>query len=59
MFRLETTKSFMHIVFQVQINCFRDLFGRFTLVCSFFDNITEGPDSFYTTVCLPHLLINK
>ena len=44
--RLETTKSFIHIVFQVQINCFCDLFGRFTLVCSFFHKIAEGPDSF-------------
>ena len=23
-----------------------DLFGHFTLVCSFFDKISEGPDSF-------------
>ena len=29
-----------------KLTVFRDLFGRFTLVCSYFDKIAEGPDSF-------------
>ena len=29
-----------------KLTVFRDLFGRFTLVCSFFYKIAEGPDSF-------------
>ena len=54
MLRLETTKSFMHIVFQVQINCFfRNLFGRFTIVC-FFYKIAEGPDSFCHHCIITH-----
>ena len=32
--------------FRYKLTVFRDLFGRFTLVCSFFDKIAEGPDSF-------------
>ena len=46
MLRLETTKVFIHIVFRYKLTVFRDSFGRFTLVCSFFDKIAEGPDSF-------------
>ena len=32
--------------FRYKLTVFRDLFGRFTLVCSFSDKIAEGPDSF-------------
>ena len=32
--------------FRYKLTVFRDLFGRFTLVCSCFDKIAEGPDSF-------------
>ena len=32
--------------FRYKLTVFRDLFGRFTLDCSFFDKIAEGPDSF-------------
>ena len=45
MLRLET-----ELYFRYKLTVFRDLFGRFTLVYSFFDKIAEGPDFFATTV---------
>ena len=44
--RLETTKIFIHIAFQVQINCFSWFVWPFHSRLFFFDKIAEGPDSF-------------